>query len=194
MLSREETQKLVVTPCCSLLSQSLSPYLLIGQAWMAMKETWQHSGLSYTGPCLAPHEARFHSLPQTNRMISWNRWKDRTNRSCLQKTWETKQQLTPLILKCFQAPLKLKWIRICDRSETISIYLKSHSFPYLCYKLALQKNIPNACGWQCFDISFVEIPQRVNVSQKETPSIKHEKEISIKHRFCRYLCTIHASV
>lgn len=27
------------TPCHCLLSQSLSPYLLIGQAWPAMKET-----------------------------------------------------------------------------------------------------------------------------------------------------------
>lgn len=51
----------VVTPCHCLLSQSLSPYLLIGQAWLAMKETWQHGGPSYTGPT----PARLHGKPDS---------------------------------------------------------------------------------------------------------------------------------
>lgn len=46
--------------------------------------------------CLAPREARFHSLPQTTRMTSSGRWKDKTNRSCLLKTHETKEKFTPL--------------------------------------------------------------------------------------------------
>lgn len=40
--------------------------------------------------CLAPREARFRSLLQTTTMTSSRRWKEKTNRSCLLKTHETK--------------------------------------------------------------------------------------------------------
>lgn len=48
-------------PCHCLLPRSLSSYLLIGQAWLVMKEPWQHGRPSHTDPT----PARLHRKPDS---------------------------------------------------------------------------------------------------------------------------------